>query len=68
VNQTVWAWEMLDGDEVLRSPISPTFTSRFDAESWLGESWRELAEQGVGAVRLVHQGQPMAPPLALHSS
>ena len=69
MNPSVWAWELLDGaDQVLRRPISPEFTTRFDAETWLGESWRKLAEQGVVAVRLVHNGQTMAPPLLLHAS
>lgn len=66
---SVWGWELLDGDErSMRRPTSPTFTSRFDAESWLGENWRQLAEQGVAAARLMHDGEQVAPPLPLHSS
>lgn len=69
MNPPGWEWELLDADEhVLRRPTSPAFTSRFDAETWLGESWRQLAEQGVAAVRLVHDGRPVVPPLPLHSS
>lgn len=32
-----------------------TFTSRGDAESWLGETWSELAEEGVGTVTLLEE-------------
>ena len=63
---TVWAWELLDrSDEMLDRPLSPTCSNRFDAESWLGESWRQLAEQGVVAARLTHNGQAVAPPIPL---
>lgn len=61
-----WAWELLDGaDQMLDSPLSPTLSNRFDAESWLGESWRQLAEQGVVAARLTHNGQAVAPAIPL---
>ncbi|WP_160049871.1 MULTISPECIES: hypothetical protein [unclassified Nocardiopsis] len=30
-----------------------TFTSRGDAESWLGENWQELADGGVDRVALL---------------
>ncbi len=33
-----------------------TFSSQSDAESWLGESWRELADAGVEQVVLVEDG------------
>ena len=69
MSPTVWVWELLDSAErVVEHPSSPTFTSRFDAESWLGENWRALAQQGVAAVRLMHDGAPVAAPLPLHSS
>ncbi|MFD6951263.1 hypothetical protein A6A08_23590 [Nocardiopsis sp. TSRI0078] len=32
---------------------SETFTSRGDAESWLGENWQELTEGGVNRVALL---------------
>jgi len=61
-----WAWELLDGaDRMLDRPVSPTFSNRFDAESWLGETWRQLAEQGVVAARLTHNGQVVAPAIPL---
>ena len=61
-----WDWDLLDAHErVVDRPVSPAFTSRFDAEAWLGESWRQLAAQGVAAARLAHHGEPAAPPLPL---
>jgi len=65
----VWDWELLNtAGQAVRRPTSPTFATRFDAEAWLGETWRQLAEQGVAAVRLLHDGKPVAPDLPLHSS
>ncbi|MFS1300730.1 hypothetical protein [Streptosporangium longisporum] len=32
---------------------SDTFPSQADAESWLGESWRELLDSGVEKVTLL---------------
>lgn len=61
-----WDWDLLDGHErLMDQPLSPAFTSRFDAEAWLGETWRQLAAQGVVAARLAHHGAPVAPPLPL---
>ena len=64
-----WEWELLDRAEaVLDRPLSPAFSTRFDAEEWLGLHWRQLAEQGVAAVRLVHDGRSAAPSLPLRVS
>ena len=61
-----WDWDLLDAQErVVDRPVSPAFTSRFDAEAWLGETWRQLAAQGVAAARLAHHGEPAAPSLPL---
>lgn len=69
VNRAAWAWELLGADDgVLAHPVSPVFTSRFDAEAWLGESWRGLAQEGVASVRLMLRGAEIAPPLPLRSS
>lgn len=66
MSRAAWAWELLSADgEVLDRPVSPTFTSRFDAEAWLGESWRDLAEQAVADARLLHLGSAVAAPVAL---
>lgn len=57
-----WVWELLDAHGAgLSEPRSPVFTARFDAEAWLGESWRRLATRGVRAARLLHDGHPAGP-------
>lgn len=50
-----WTWRYYeaDGSEPEGSDLpSESFTSRGDAESWLGENWRELAEGDVARVAL----------------
>ncbi|HMO12277.1 MAG TPA: hypothetical protein PKB06_12430 [Actinotalea sp.] len=43
-----WRWEFVGRlEQVLDKPVSPVFTSRFDAEAWLGEHWRGLAADRV---------------------
>ena len=66
MTRSQWTWEFLDSDDSpLDRPLSPTFTTRFDAESWLGEQWRHLAAGGVGSARLADRGQPVGPPVPL---
>ncbi|MDP9118612.1 MAG: hypothetical protein M3O28_15370 [Actinomycetota bacterium] len=50
-----WTWRMesVDGAAMV-GPASPAHSNQSDAESWLGENWRELAEAGVGQVVLLH--------------
>jgi hypothetical protein len=61
-----WTWQFVTADEnALDRPLSPAFTSRFDAEAWLGEHWRAVAADGVAAARLLHQGSPVAAPVPL---
>ncbi|WP_225754626.1 hypothetical protein [Actinotalea sp. Marseille-Q4924] len=61
-----WTWQFLAVDEqAVDRPVSPAFTSRFDAEAWLGEQWRSLAGEGVASARLLHQGAVVAPAVPL---
>lgn len=61
-----WCWRLLgdDGAPVTR-PGSPVFLARFEAEQWLGERWRALAEQGVRRVVLEHDDVEVPPVLEL---
>jgi hypothetical protein len=43
------------------------FPSQSDAESWLGEVWRELLEDGVDQVTLFEAGREVYGPMSLHS-
>ncbi|WP_273654470.1 hypothetical protein [Cellulomonas fimi] len=62
--QWEWRFDGADGAPVDR-PVSPVFTTQFDAEQWLGETWRVLASQGVHAARLVHEGVQATPTLSI---
>jgi hypothetical protein len=46
-----WRYEDADGAEV-GGPEAEDFSSQSDAETWLGQVWRELAEAGVVQVTL----------------
>ncbi len=60
VPRWVWAFDDARGDEVAE-PVSPVFTTQFDAEAWLGEHWRTLSREGVRTARLLHDGEPASP-------
>jgi hypothetical protein len=46
-----WRYENVDGSPV--AGPAETFSSQADAESWIGQEWRGLAEAGVAKVVLV---------------
>ncbi|MGI8680125.1 MAG: hypothetical protein ACR2LX_15855 [Jatrophihabitans sp.] len=51
----IWRLEKPDGSEVPAggaAPANPQHASQSDAETWLGENWRELADADVAQVRL----------------
>jgi hypothetical protein len=61
-----WTWRLEDaGGATLAEPASPTHGSQADAESWLGEEWRELREAGVSAVTLLENGTKVYGPMSL---
>jgi len=62
--QWEWRFDGTDGSALDR-PVSPVFTTQYDAEQWLGEHWRTLAAQGVQAVGLLHEGAQATPTLTL---
>ena len=64
-----WTWRLedasgasLDGSQ---DPVSPAHGSQADAESWLGENWRELGEAGVAQVTLLDAGSAVYGPMSL---
>ncbi|GAB4086127.1 hypothetical protein GCM10028784_27570 [Myceligenerans cantabricum] len=61
-----WEWALHD-DEGARLPesVTPVFTNQFDAEQWLGEHWRSLADRGATSATLHHDGRESAPAIAL---
>jgi hypothetical protein len=67
----VWRWRLEDSGGAEVSPpgvTSPEFTSQSDAESWVGESWRDLLEGGVDAVTLLEGDREVYGPMSLHAS
>lgn len=65
----VWTWryEKADGS-VADIPDLPeeTFTNQADAETWLGERWRDLLAAGVDQVSLLEDGRVEYGPMSLH--
>jgi hypothetical protein len=67
-----WTWQYEDstGAEVTPGPGAPKaepFPNQSDAESWIGETWRELLEAGVHQVTLLEDGRKVYGPMGLSS-
>lgn len=58
-----WTWEYDPDNTEAEQPGN--FSSQSDAESWLGEAWRNLAESGVAGVSLMHEGTHVYGPMPL---
>jgi hypothetical protein len=63
-----WRYEKADGAVAgggagLQDAV---FTSQGDAESWLGENWRELLDSGVDQVSLFDDDRKEYGPMSLH--
>ena len=61
-----WSWRLEDTDgSELSKPASPGHSNQSDAESWLGEHWRELAEAGVAQATLFEDERKVYGPMSL---
>ena len=64
-----WTWRYEDangGDvEVAAAPTGEPFPTQSDAETWLGENWRELLSAGVEQVSLLEAGRVVYGPMSL---
>ena len=60
-----WALETSTGEVTGRSEV---FESRSEAESWVGETFGDLLEQGVDQVRLFDGEAEIYGPMSLHPS
>ncbi|MFJ8017988.1 hypothetical protein [Streptomyces sp. NPDC096339] len=47
-----WRFEKADGTETAPAVVPEEFTTQGDAESWIGEVWKDLLEGGAERVRL----------------
>ena len=59
-----WALETSTGEVTGRSEV---FESRSEAESWVGETFGDLLEQGVDQVRLFDGEAEIYGPMSLHA-
>ena len=66
-----WWWRLEDasGTEVTVAGdlADQRFASQADAESWVGETWSDLAAEGVDAVVLFEHDRRVYGPMSLHA-
>lgn len=66
-----WWWRLEDssGTEVTVEGdlAGQRFASQADAESWVGETWSDLAAEGVDAVTLFEGERQVYGPMSLHA-
>lgn len=66
-----WWWRMEDGSgtevTVGGDLAEQRFASQADAESWVGEIWADLADEGVDAVVLFENDRRVYGPMSLHA-
>ena len=64
-----WTWQYVDAEgSIVPPPPSGTaepFPAQGDAETWLGETWRSLADEGVAAVTLLEEQRVVYGPMSL---
>ncbi|MCW2830633.1 MAG: hypothetical protein JWP31_1325 [Aeromicrobium sp.] len=61
-----WTWTFESADGVVTGRSEP-FESRSDAESWVGEEFGALLEQGIDQVRLFDGDAEIYGPMSLHA-
>ena len=61
-----WTWKLETADGASKG-TSESFDSRSDAESWVGESFGQLLEEGVDQVRLFDGDTEVYGPMSLHT-
>ena len=64
--QWTWTYQGPDGSAMPAEGLGETaFPTQSDAESWLGETWRELLDAGVAAVTLLEDSREVYGPMPL---
>lgn len=62
-----WRFEKADGTR-LAPPVEPEdFPTQGDAESWIGEVWKDLLDGGVDQVLLYEDDTEVYGPMSLHA-
>lgn len=64
-----WTWRIdrADGAGVSLETEPPSFAAQGDAESWLGEVWRELADAGANQATLLEDDRVVYGPMSLQT-
>jgi hypothetical protein len=65
-----WSWQLEDPTGTPVDPATlgvevPECENQGDAESWLGEAWRDLLERGIATVTLQQDGERVYGPMGL---
>jgi hypothetical protein len=65
-----WTWQLEDPTGAVVDPAAlgvevPESDNQGDAESWLGENWRDLLGRGVATVTLLSGGERVYGPMGL---
>lgn len=66
-----WRYEDSSGAVVVPAEGAPTaepFSNQADAESWIGETWRELLDAGVAQVTLLEDDHRVYGPMGLDTA
>ncbi len=58
-----WTWQY---HAAQGAPIPEGFPTQADAETWVGEVWRDLLGEGIDAVSLFEDGRLVYGPMSLH--
>lgn len=62
-----WRFETSDGTETEPAVQPEEFLTQGDAESWIGQVWKELKDGGADQVRLFEDGVEVYGPMSLHA-
>lgn len=61
-----WSWRLEKAGGVAAEPArSQVFPTQSDAETWIGENWRDLLDSGVEQVVLVEEENEVYGPMGL---
>ena len=66
-----WTWRYEDATggtlDPAEAPRGEPFPTQSDAETWLGENWRELLSAGIEQVTLLDAGREVYGPMSLRA-
>jgi len=66
VNSWTWRYESVDGSQYEGTHLPRgSFPSQADAETWIGEVWKDLLAAGVEQVSLLDGGRQVYGPMSL---